>query len=495
MSFILAIDQGTTSARALVYDAALNVLANAQEELPQIYPADGWVEHDAEVIWNLVQSTIKTALDKAGKTPSDIAAIGITNQRETVVVWDKATGKPVGNAIVWQDRRTADITRQLKADGTEPMVQEQTGLLLDPYFSGSKLAWMLDQDRGLRTRAMNGEVLFGTIDSYLIYKLTGGTRHVTDATNACRTLLFDIGKQDWSDDLLKLFNIPAAMLPQVLDCADDFGITDPSVFGASVPILGVAGDQHAATIGQACFTPGMIKATYGTGLFAVLNTGSERVQSKNRLLTTLAYRLDGKPTYALEGSVFIAGAAVQWLRDGLKIIEAAPHVNDLAKCGVRGAITLVPAFVGLGAPYWDPDARGAIYGITRDTGPEDFAHAVLESVAFQTRDLLDAMARDWPDGERSVLRVDGGMTQSDLTLQLLADILDANVQRPDDLETTVKGAAYLAGLKAGLCPDLETFAASWTKDAEFAPKLDEQTRQFHMERWHDAVRRTLTQPA
>lgn len=492
MSLILAIDQGTTSARALLYDAALNTIASAQEELPQIYPADGWVEHDAEVIWQLVQSTIRTALDKAGKTVSDIAAIGITNQRETVVVWDRSNGKPVGHAIVWQDRRTAETCRRLKAEGVEPMVQQKTGLLLDPYFSGSKLGWMLDQDRALRTRATQGELAFGTIDSYLIYRLTDGKRHVTDATNACRTLLFDIGTQDWSDDLLKLFNIPATMLPQVLDCADDFGTTDPSVFGAEVPILGCAGDQHAATIGQACFTPGMVKATYGTGLFAVLNTGEERVSSKNRLLTTLAYRFDGKPTYALEGSVFIAGAAVQWLRDGLKLIETAPQVNDLAQRGVRGAITLVPAFVGLGAPYWDPDARGAIYGITRDTGPEDFAHAVLESVAFQTQDLLEAMARDWPDGERSVLRVDGGMTQSDLTLQLLADILDAPVERPDDLETTARGAAYLAGLKAGLCPDLKSFATTWKKDAEFTPKLDEETRTFHLARWHDAVERTLS---
>ena len=492
MSLILAIDQGTTSARALLYDTALNTITSAQEELPQIYPADGWVEHDADVIWQLVQSTIRAALEKAGKTASDIAAIGITNQRETVVVWDRSTGKPVGHAIVWQDRRTAETCRRLKAEGAEPMVQEKTGLLLDPYFSGSKLGWMLDQDRSLRTRATNGELAFGTIDSFLIYRLTGGQRHVTDATNACRTLLFDIGTQDWSDDLLKLFNIPPAMLPDVLDCADDFGITDPSVFGAAVPILGCAGDQHAATIGQACFTPGMVKATYGTGLFAVLNTGEKRVPSKNRLLTTLAYRLDGKPTYALEGSVFVAGAAVQWLRDGLKIIETAPQVNDLAQRGVRGAITLVPAFVGLGAPYWDPDARGAVYGITRDTGPEDFAHAVLESVAFQTRDLLDAMARDWHDGEQSVLRVDGGMTQSDLTLQLLADILDAPVERPDDLETTARGAAYLAGLKAGLCPDLQSFAATWKKDAEFTPKLDEDTRAFHLARWHDAVERTLS---
>ena len=492
MSLILAIDQGTTSARTLLYDAQLNTLAVAQEELPQIYPADGWVEHDAEVIWRLVLSTITTVLDKAGKTPGDVAAIGITNQRETVVLWDKATGKPIGNAIVWQDRRTAEICQQLRRDGAEPMVQDKTGLLLDPYFSGSKLGWMLEQDMGVRRRAENGELAFGTIDSFLIWRLTGGKRHVTDATNACRTLLFDIGTQDWSDDLLRLFNIPAALLPEVLDCAADFGTTDPEVFGAAVPILGCAGDQHAATIGQACFEPGMVKATYGTGLFAVLNTGEKRVPSKNRLLTTLAYRIGGKPTYALEGSVFVAGAAVQWLRDGMKIIESAPEINDLAVKGARGGLTLVPAFVGLGAPYWDPDARGAMFGLTRDTGPEDLALAVLESVAFQTHDLLEAMGRDWPDGERSVLRVDGGMAHSDLTLQLLADVLNAPVERPDDLETTVKGAAFLAGLQAGLVPDLESFAATWTKDAEFTPRIEDEDRATHLARWHDAVDRTLS---
>lgn len=492
MSLILAIDQGTTSTRGALFNAALEPLASAQQEFAQIYPADGWVEHDAEVIWQSVEATVAKALARAGKLPGDVAAIGITNQRETVVLWDRATGKPVSNAIVWQDRRTADICRKLNADGHEAMVQGKTGLLLDPYFSGTKLAWMLDQDRVLRSRASRGELAFGTIDSFLIYRLTGGASHVTDATNACRTMLFDINTQEWSDELLALLNIPSAVLPRVLDCADSFGTTDPSVFGAAVPILGCAGDQHAAVIGQACFAPGMIKATYGTGLFAVLNTGQQRVPSTNRLLTTLAYRLDGKPTYALEGSVFIAGAAVQWLRDGLKLITSAPQVNDLAHRGVRGAITMVPAFVGLGAPWWDPDARGAIFGITRDTGPEDFAHAVLESVAFQTRDLLDAMARDWPDGQRSTLRVDGGMTQSDLTLQLLADILDAPVERPADLETTVKGAAYLAGLKAGLCPDLETFAASWESGASFTPKLDEASRSRHLDRWHDAVRRTLS---
>lgn len=492
MSFILAIDQGTTSTRAVLYDAALKTITSSQEEFEQNYPADGWVEHDAEVIWQSVQSTIASTLAKAGKTPNDIATIGITNQRETVVVWDKASGKPVGNAIVWQDRRTASYCHELKSAGHEAMVQEKTGLLLDPYFSGTKLAWMLNQDSSLRQRAEYGELAFGTVDSFIINRLTGGKAHVTDATNACRTLMFDIGTQDWSNDLLRLFNIPASMLPTVLDCAADFGTTDPAVFGAAVTITGCAGDQHAAVIGQACFNPGMVKATYGTGLFAVLNTGSERVQSKNRLLTTLAYRLDGKPTFALEGSVFVAGAAVQWLRDGLKLIKSAPDVNDLAARAKRGSMTLVPAFVGLGAPYWDPDARGAIFGLTRDSGPADFALAVLESVAFQTRDLLDAMARDWPDGERSVLRVDGGMTNSNLTLQLLADILDAPVERPDDLETTVKGAAYLAGLQSGLCPDLETFATTWHRDAQFEPKLDEAERAEHLARWHDAIQRTLT---
>ncbi|MBV6659121.1 MAG: glycerol kinase GlpK, partial [Devosiaceae bacterium] len=436
MTHILAIDQGTTSTRAIVYDAALTPIASAQIELPQIYPADGWVEHDARTIWEHTQQTCTDALAKAGIEASAVAAIGITNQRETVVVWDRATGEPIGNAIVWQDRRTAAITNQMKADGNEPMVQEKTGLLLDPYFSGSKLGWMLDLDPSLHSRAKNGDLAFGTIDSWLIFKLTGGARHVTDATNACRTLLFDIGTQDWSDDLLALFGVPRAMLPQVLDCAADFGTTDPSVFGAAVPICGVAGDQHAATIGQACFTPGMLKATYGTGLFAVLNTGETRVPSRNRLLTTLAYRLGGKPTYALEGSVFIAGAAVQWLRDGMKMIAAAPDVNDLASSAQRGSLTMVPAFVGLGAPYWEPEARGAIFGVTRDTGPAEFALAAVEAVAFQTADLLTAMERDWPAGEHSVLRVDGSMTASDLMLQILSDTLDAPVERPADLETT-----------------------------------------------------------
>ncbi|MGD1888521.1 MAG: glycerol kinase GlpK [Cohaesibacteraceae bacterium] len=492
MSFILAIDQGTTSTRSIIYDDSLTPIASAQEEFPQIYPADGWVEHDAEVIWQTVDRTIKAALDKAGMTAGDLAAIGITNQRETVVVWDKATGKPVGHAIVWQDRRTASVCQKLKADGHEAMVQDKTGLLLDPYFSGTKLGWMLDQDAGLRARAEAGKVLFGTVDSFLIHRLTAGKAHVTDATNACRTLLFDINTQSWSDELLALLNVPKAMLPEVLDCADDFGVTDPSVFGASVPIYACAGDQHAATIGQACFTPGMVKATYGTGLFAVLNTGDTKVPSKNRLLTTLAYRLNGKPTYALEGSVFIAGAAVQWLRDGMKIIESAPDINGLAGGAKRGSLTLVPAFVGLGAPYWDPDARGAVYGITRDTGPADFALAVLESVAFQTRDLLDAMARDWPDGERAVLRVDGVMTHSDLTLQLLADTLDAPVERPDDLETTARGVAYLAGMKAGLCPDLDTFAANWKRESVFQPQMSEAERAPHLARWQDAIKRTLS---
>ncbi|MEM1287078.1 MAG: glycerol kinase GlpK [Pseudomonadota bacterium] len=493
MSFILAIDQGTTSTRSIIYDQALTPLAAVQEELPQIYPADGWVEHDAMVIWQAVLSTSRQVIEKASVSAGSIASIGITNQRETVVLWDRSTGTPVGNAIVWQDRRTAATTNRMKADGLEPMVQEKTGLLLDPYFSGSKLGWMLDQDASVRARAEAGELAFGTIDSWIIFNLTKGQRHVTDATNACRTLVFDIDQQAWSDDLLSLFNIPKAIMPEVLDCAAEFGTADAEFLGAAIPIGGVAGDQHAATIGQACFKPGMIKATYGTGLFAVMNTGATRVPSRNRLLTTLSYRLNGEATYALEGSVFIAGAAVQWLRDGLGLINSAAQINDLAKQAKPGSLTIVPAFVGLGAPYWDPDARGAIYGLTRDSGPAEFALATLESVAFQTHDLVSAMTLDWPEGERSVLRVDGGMSASDIMLQMLADTLDAPVERPSDLETTALGAAYLAGLQAGLCPGLEQFAQSWSKSADFNPAMSEQTRLSGLDRWKDAINRTLSQ--
>ena len=493
-TFILAIDQGTTSSRAIVFDADMTVVAVGQQEFPQIYPASGWVEHDPEAIWDSVVSTVKSALKKAKLKAADIAAIGITNQRETVVVWDKATGAPIHNAIVWQDRRTAAMCQKLARDGYEPTFAKKTGLLLDPYFSGTKLAWLLDTVKGARKRAEKGELVAGTIDSFLIWRLTGGASHVTDATNASRTLVYNIAKNRWDAELLKILDIPDAMLPQVKDCADDFGATDPALFGAAIPILGVAGDQQAATIGQACFAPGMIKSTYGTGCFAVLNTGEELVRSKNRLLSTIAYRLDGKTTYALEGSIFVAGAAVQWLRDGIKVIGKAEHSGELAAQADDGQeVYLVPAFVGLGAPHWDPDARGAMFGLTRNTGPAEFARASLESVAYQTRDLLEAMGKDAKGvAKQTVLRVDGGMVASNWAMQRLADIIDAPVDRPKILETTALGAAWLAGSKAGVWPDATEFSRKWALDRRFEPAMEPGERKRKVKGWKDAVRRTLS---
>ncbi|WP_395447340.1 glycerol kinase GlpK [Aminobacter sp. UC22_36] len=492
--FILAIDQGTTSSRAIVFDAAMKVAGVGQKEFTQHFPASGWVEHDPEEIWDSVVSTCKTALQKADKDATDIAAIGITNQRETVVIWDKATGKPIHNAIVWQDRRTAPLCAKLKKQGLEPRFTKKTGLLLDPYFSGTKIAWLLDKVKGARKRAERGELLAGTIDSFLIWRLTGGKVHATDATNAARTLVYNIEKNSWDAELLDILRIPAVMLPEVKDCAADFGVTAKALFGAEIPILGVAGDQQAATIGQACFEPGMMKSTYGTGCFAILNTGSDIVRSKNRLLTTIAYRLDGKTTYALEGSIFVAGAAVQWLRDGIKVIGKAEHSGELAaQADDTQSVYLVPAFVGLGAPHWDAEARGAIYGLTRNTGPEEFARAALESVAYQTRDLLDAMKKDWKTRNgKTVLRVDGGMVASDWTMQRLADILDAPVDRPTVLETTALGAAWLAGSRAGVWPKAKAFSKAWALDRQFKPAMEPALRAAKLKGWHDAVRRTLT---
>ncbi|RUM98176.1 glycerol kinase [Pseudaminobacter arsenicus] len=491
---VLAIDQGTTSSRAVLFDGDMKVVGVGQKEFTQHYPASGWVEHDPEEIWASVVTTVKSAMTKAKCGAADIAAIGITNQRETVVIWDKATGKPIHNAIVWQDRRTAPLCARLRKQGLEPKFSRKTGLLLDPYFSGTKIAWMLDKVKGARKRAENGELLAGTIDSFLTWRLTAGNVHATDATNASRTLVYNIEKNEWDTELLRILGIPAAMLPQVKDCAADYGSTDKSLFGAEIRILGVAGDQQAATIGQACFQPGMMKSTYGTGCFALLNTGADMVRSKNRLLTTIAYRLDGKTTYALEGSIFIAGAAVQWLRDGLKIIGKADETGKLAaEADPTQSVYLVPAFVGLGAPHWDADARGAIYGLTRNSGPAEFARATLESVAFQTRDLLDAMRKDWKSGNaRTVLRVDGGMVASDWTMQRLADILDAPVDRPTILETTALGAAWLAGSKAGVWPTAEEFAEAWALDRRFTPQMDAATRNTKLKGWRDAVRRTLS---
>ena len=494
MTHILAIDQGTTSSRALIFDGTMKIRASAQEEFPQHFPDSGWVEHDPADLWTTTVDTCRAAIAKAGLTAADITAIGITNQRETTIVWDKATGEPVHNAIVWQDRRTSDYCAELRAAGHDKMITDKTGLLADPYFSGTKLKWILDNVEGTRARAEAGELLFGTVDSFLIWKLTNGASHVTDATNAARTMLYDIHNGRWSRSICALFDIPLAMLPEVKDCAADFGVTAPEHLGQAVPILGVAGDQQAATVGQACFEPGMLKSTYGTGCFALLNTGDTPVASTNRLLTTIAYQLDGKPTYALEGSIFIAGAVVQWLRDGLGIIEDASETQALAESAdPHQNVVLVPAFVGLGAPYWHAECRGAAYGLTRGSGPAEFAKAALESVGFQTRDLLEAMRADWADdGASPTLRVDGGMTASDWTMQFLSDIIGAPVDRPEVRETTALGAAWLAGQRAGLYPDMEGFAKGWALERTFTPAMDEATRDQKYNGWKRAVAATLT---
>ncbi|MCF6443357.1 glycerol kinase GlpK [Nereida sp. MMG025] len=494
MTFILAIDQGTTSSRAILFDQDMGVHATAQEEFPQHFPQSGWVEHDPTDLWSTTAGTCRAVMEKAGISAADIAAIGITNQRETTVVWDKATGQAVGNAIVWQDRRTAEMCQALKADGHEAMITRKTGLLLDPYFSGTKLKWILDNTDGARARAEKGELLFGTVDSFLIWKLTGGASHVTDATNAARTMLYNIRDGVWDAEICALLNIPMQMLPKVHDCAAHFGETRADLFGVPLPILGVAGDQQAATLGQACFAPGMLKSTYGTGCFALLNTGDTLVESQNRLLGTIAYQFDGKPTYALEGSIFIAGAVVQWLRDGVKMIREASETQGLAEKADPGQeLYLVPAFTGLGAPYWDAESRGAIFGLTRGSGPEEFARAALESVGFQTRDLLEAMTADWQaQGGQAVLRVDGGMSASDWTMQFLADIIGAQVDRPKVLETTALGAAWLAGMQAGVYPDQAGFAQTWALDWRFEPQMADDTRAARYAGWKDAIARTLS---
>ncbi|MDV7141374.1 glycerol kinase GlpK [Tropicimonas sp. TH_r6] len=494
MTHILAIDQGTTSSRAILFDRQMRIRDSAQEEFTQHFPASGWVEHEPDDIWGSVVRTCRSVIEKASLQPSDIVAIGITNQRETVIVWDKETGEPIHRAIVWQDRRTSGICEELREAGHEALVSEKTGLLLDPYFSGTKLKWLLDTVEGARERAEAGELLFGTVDCFLIWKLTGGKVHATDATNAARTLLYDIHKGGWSLSICKLLGVPVEMLPDVRDCAADFGETDPALFGESIPILGVAGDQQAATIGQACFEPGMFKSTYGTGCFALLNTGDTPVRSKNRLLTTIAYQFNGKPTYALEGSVYIAGAVVQWLRDGLKIIKSAPDSLPLAQSAdPEQNVILVPAFTGLGAPYWNAECRGAIFGLTRNTGPAEFAKAALESVGFQTRDLLEAMEADWPERDpNSVLRVDGGMTANDWAMQFLSDIIGASVDRPEILETTALGAAWLAGMEAGLYPDRAGFAKTWSRERRFEPSLEDTHRDEKYAAWKRAVAATIS---
>ena len=491
MQHILAIDQGTTSSRAILFDEKMQIRAVAQQEFTQHFPRSGWVEHDPEEIWQSVRETCREALAAA---PGPVAAIGITNQRETTLIWDAETGAPIHRAIVWQDRRTAGICRELDSAGMADVITKRTGLLLDPYFSATKVKWLLENVPGARERAEAGKLRFGTVDSFLIWRLTGGRVHATDATNAARTMLFDIRKGVWDAEICAALGVPMSLLPEVRDCAAPFGTTDPETIGQAIPILGVAGDQQAATIGQACFEPGMMKSTYGTGCFALLNTGARMVHSRNRLLSTIAYQLNGQRSYALEGAIFIAGAVVQWLRDGLEIITDAAQSGDLAsRADPEQDVFLVPAFTGLGAPYWDADARGAIFGLTRATGRAELARAALQSVGFQTRDLLEAMREDGGIESTRRLRVDGGMAASDWTMQFLADITATPVDRPAVLETTALGAAWLAGMQAGIYPGMERFAESWASEKSFEPAMVEAERNRLYGGWKDAVGRTLSQ--
>lgn len=489
-SGILSIDQGTTSSRAIVFDSSGNIVAIAQQEFPQLFPNDGWVEHDPETIWETTLASANDALAQARSAGVHVQCIGITNQRETTLVWDRETGKPIYNAIVWQDRRTQKQCQTLLDKGLEKTIQEKTGLLIDPYFSCSKLAWILNNVENARLLAEQGKLAFGTVDCFLIWRLTGGLSHFTDATNASRTGLFNIHTQQWDEELLQLYNIPPSLLPDVKDSAAEFGVTSPSLLGDAIPILGVAGDQQAAAIGQCCFEPGAIKSTYGTGCFVLMNTGSEAFVSENRLLTTVAYRIDGKTTYALEGSIFVAGAAIQWLRDGLGIIQSASETAELATNLIdnRG-VYFVPALTGLGAPYWQPDARGAIFGLTRDTGPAEITRAALESVCYQTYDLFVAMASDGVTP--ASIRVDGGMTANNWMSQFLADILKLPVERPVVLETTALGVAYLAGYQAGIYDSLEQLSANWRCGRKFEPRCDEETRNKLIDGWHKAVKKVL----
>ncbi len=491
---ILALDQGTTSTRAIIFRTPdLAPVASAQQEFAQHYPHSGWVEHEAEDLWDTSLAVMREALGKAGLEPAQIAGIGIANQRETVLVWNCSTGRPIHRAIVWQDRRTASTCAALREAGHAPAVAAATGLLIDPYFSATKIAWILDAVPGARAAAERGELAFGTVDSFLLWRLTDGRIHATDATNAARTMLFDIRAGAWDPAMCELFRVPMGLLPEVRDCAAAFGMT--TLLGASIPVLGIAGDQQAATVGQACFEPGMVKSTYGTGCFALLNTGDAPVASHHRLLTTIAYQLRGKRTYALEGAIFVAGAAVQWLRDGLGIIADATESGALAaQSDPAGRLYLVPAFVGLGVPHWDAEARGSIHGLTRASGRADFARAALESVGYQTRDLVAAMQADMGAGGSAVLRVDGGMVASDWTMQFLADVLGAPVDRPIIRETTALGAGYLAGLQAGLCPEPAEFAACWQLDRRFTPAMAEAEREAAYAGWRRAVQRTLSSP-
>ncbi len=486
--YILSIDQGTTSSRAILFNRQAEIVSVAQQEFTQYFPADGWVEHDPEEIWTSTFDVIKQVLDSKDIGHRDLAGIGITNQRETTILWDRVTGKPVYPAIVWQDRRTAAFCEELKVAGKEAMISAKTGLLLDPYFSGTKIRWILDHVEGLRSRAEAGEIAFGTVDSFLLWRLTAGRSHKTDATNASRTMLFNIFTQSWDDELCQLLDIPSSILPEVEDSSANFGEVDETLFGGPVTIGGIAGDQQAALIGQCCFREGMTKSTYGTGCFVIMNTGAKALKSEHKLLTTVAYRLKGQVTYGIEGSIFIAGAAVQWLRDGLKLIAAAADTEQIAEqTSGSGGVYVVPAFAGLGAPYWDPDARGAMVGLTRDTGIGEIVVATLQSIGFQTRDLLEAMKGD--GAVPTVLRIDGGMVNNDWLCQSLADTLAVNVDRPEITETTALGACLLAGLQVGCFESIESLENLWQRNRRFSPQLDGAARTSHYEGWLDAVRR------
>ncbi|WP_254063089.1 glycerol kinase GlpK [Caulobacter sp. S45] len=487
---VMALDQGTTSSRALVFDAAAEVVAVAQAEFPQRYPSEGWVEHDPEAIWSTTLSTAREAMQAGERSGGVVSAIGVTNQRETTLVWDRRSGQPIYNAIVWQDRRTAAICRQLETDGMLDEVRSRSGLLLDPYFSATKAAWILDHVEGARGLARAGRLAFGTVDSFLLWRLTGGRTHATDATNASRTNLYDIHRGEWSDELCRIFRVPMEMLPEVRDCSGDFGETAPELFGRAIPVLGMIGDQQAAGVGQCGFEAGDVKTTFGTGGFMVVNTGDRPVMSNHRLLTTIAYQLDGRATYALEGSIFVAGAAVQWLRDGLGVINAAAETEGLAR-GLKsnGGVYLVPAFTGLGAPHWDPGARGVIVGLTRATGRAELARAALEAACYQTHDLFAAVANDGVS--LNALKVDGGMAANDWMLQFLADLMDLAVERPAELETTALGAAYMAGRRSGLYGDLAEFAGLRRKHTRFEPQMPNSERERLLAGWRKAVARTL----
>ena len=491
--YILSIDQGTTSSRGVLFDENYEIISIGQNEFTQFFPDSGWVEHDPEEIWTSTLESCRSAIKQSKIDPNQIRAIGITNQRETTVVWDKETGMPIYNAIVWQDRRTSDYCQSLRSLGHGSLVNQKTGLLLDPYFCATKIAWILDNVDGAREKANKGGLLFGTIDCFLMWRLSNQKIHSTDATNACRTLLYNIHEGCWDKDLLDLFNVPASMLPEVYDNAADFGVADESIFGSEIAIAASIGDQPSALVGQACFHPGMVKSTYGTGCFVLINTGYEPVKSNNKLLTTLAFQVNGKTCYALEGSIFIAGAAVQWLRDGLKFIESAEQSETLAmKADDSQDVYLVPAFVGLGAPHWDPDCRGALFGMTRNTGPAEITKATLESVCYQTSDLLSAISKDLGESKLSAIRVDGGMAASNWTMQMLSDLVELPVDRPKNLETTALGAAYLAGMQVGFYPPMDEFSESWQSESQFNSKMKEELRARKLAGWKDAVRRTLS---